>query len=333
MGKQSRREGRRNRHQRRRMGPGTTRTGLTLIVATSPVSIEDGNFLAHDLELVRAALLYADTVELISPVAQMVSGISALQSASPDGWLDLLSQLDDATLTHVGVEGGPTEFRDAIAKYRGLAGLPRARRREILGKHNSELQDIQRAFAQHLDTSDGPRQQLTAVLERAGAPELGEAVDSGALTMKWDIEGFDDPDAMVDQYAQQLTRMLASPDTHLLLDESMAGIARGLIDEGHVAPPDLTLLRAARSRVGAGLVSHLPAFPHANISTVLEARADLAGPLAAYRGGATRMASRLRSGPFDSAADGEIADMWRDCRWRSKTGRFRRLNSERFPAV
>jgi len=65
----------------------------------------------------------------------------------------------------------------------------------------------------------------------------------------------------------------------------VAGIARGLIDEGAVTPPDLTLARAARSQVGTGLVSHLPVFPHASVTSVLEARAELAMPLASYRRG------------------------------------------------
>jgi hypothetical protein len=41
--------------------------GLRLVVATSPADFEDGEFLAHDLRLVRSALLYADSVELLSP--------------------------------------------------------------------------------------------------------------------------------------------------------------------------------------------------------------------------------------------------------------------------
>jgi hypothetical protein len=263
--------------------------------------------------MVRSALLYADTVELLSPAAVMVGSVAALHDSDADGWLGLFDGFDDATLTHLGLDGDPAEFRQVLAQYRSLAALPRAQRRALLGRHGAEMQAVRNDFQRQLTSPDGTRGMLAQMLETAGAPELVEAVESGALTLNWDFMPPEaDTDTQIAQYSEHLKGLLASPNTHLLLDDRMAGIARGLVDEGHVTPPDLTLLRAARSQIGTGLASHLPAFPRATIGSVLEARAELAAPLASYRGGVSRLADRVRSDPFDSGVDGEVADMWRD---------------------
>lgn len=316
MSKPSRRPGRRNRlkgRKARALPVTTVGDGLKLVVATSPTPVDDGNFLRHDLEMVRSALLYADTVELLSPAAMMMGSVAALHESDTDGWLGLFDEFDDDTLTYLGVDRDPAEFRELLAGYRSLAALPRAQRRALLGKHGAEMQAARNDFQRQLASSDGIRSMLAQMLETAGAPELVEAVESGTLTLNWDFMPPEaDTDSQIAQYSDHLKGLLASPSTHLLLDERMAGIARGLIDEGHVIPPDLTLVRAARSQVGTGLVSHLPAFPHSTISSVLEARAELAAPLASYRGGVSRLAGRVRSGAFDPGVGGEVADMWRD---------------------
>lgn len=312
MGKQSRRPGRRNRPGRQKVAAHPSPTGLRLVVATSPESARDGEFLEHDLQLVRSALLYADTVELVSPVANMVGGVAALHVGGSEAWIELFLSLDDDVLRHIGVDREPAEFRDLLTRYRNLSALPRAQRRSVLGKHSTIMRALQEDLRELLDGPEGPQETLRRMLERAGVPELEEALEAGALEVNWGAMGVGDPDGMIDQYADHLKKLLSSPDSHLLLDESIAGIARAMIAEGHVEPPELTLSRAARSQVGTGLVASLPTFPSATVSSVLEARDDLAGPLAAYRGGVRQVTEKVRSEPFDPSMKGEVEDLWRD---------------------
>lgn len=311
MGKQSRRPSRRNRPGRQKVSVQQSPAGLRLVVATSPESASDGQFLEHDLQLVRSALLYADTVELVSPIANMIGGAAALHAGGSEAWIELFRSLDDDVLRHTGVDN-PAEVRDLLTKYQTLAALPRAQRRSVLGRHETDMRALQDDLREKLNSPDGPQETLRRMLERAGVPELEEALETGALEMNWEALGLGDPDGMIDQYADYLKQILSSPDNHLLLDESIAGIARAMIAEGHVDPPGLTLSRAARSQVGTGLVASLPAFPHATVSSVLEARESLSGPLAAYRGGVRQVTEKVRSGPFDPSMRGEVEDLWRD---------------------
>lgn len=316
MGKQSRRESRRNRPLGRRrktvIGPGRS-GGLKLVVATSPVDADGKRLLEHDLQMVRAALLYADTVELVSPVTNLIAGVAQLHAGGAGAFIDLLLSLDDEVLNYLGFDGDVAEIRESLTRYRTVASMPRSQRRALLGKEYGSLQDVRAELDRMLAADDGPRQQLEAILEESGAAELAEAIESDALMVNWEAFGdASDTDQMVDQFAAFLGTLLESADAHVLLDEHMSGMARSMIAEGLATPPDLTLTRAARSRVGVGLVESLPAFPNATVTSILEVRHDLAAPLAAYRGGVSRISDRLRAGPFDRALSSEVDDIWRD---------------------
>lgn len=312
MGKASRRASRRRRQHRSTVGVRAGASGLRLVVATSPVSAETGGaFLEHDLQMVRSALLYADTVELVSPVANMVGSVAALQDAGPYAWVDLVLQLDDDALAGFSKGQDPVEYRETLTLLRQMLSLPRAQRRKLLTPaQRGQVQQLRDSFEQMVAAADGLQDTVDKVLHESGAPELVEALESGALVVNWASVGFNED--MIERFSDHLRGLLASPDTHLLLDDSMADLARAMIDEGQVSPADLTLSRAARSRVGTGLVSNLPAFPDARVASILEARADLGEPLSAYRKGVTRISERLRSGPFDPPIESEVDDIWRD---------------------
>ena len=313
--KQSRRASRRDRPKgrRSRLAPSAGESGLRLVVATSPSDFDDGRFLAHDLQLIRSALLYADTVELLSPAALMVGSVAVLEQAGGDGWMALLSSLDDDTLTHLGVDGDLTEWRQAVAGYQALSSLPRAERRRLLGQHNAGMQQARNEFERLVRSPGGVSKTLNVILEKAGAPELVEAVESGVLTLNWDfMELGADTDTQIAQYTDKLKSLLSSPNEHLLLDDRIGGIARSLLEEGHVVPHDLTFDRATRSQVGTGLVSRLPAFPNASVASVLKARVELSEALTNYRAGVTKVSERIRSGPFDESLQHEVTDLWRD---------------------
>ena len=121
-----------------------------------------------------------------------------------------------------------------------------------------------------------------------------------------------DTDTQIAQYTDKLKSLLSSPNEHLLLDDRIGGIARSLLEEGHVVPHDLTFDRATRSQVGTGLVSRLPAFPNASVASVLKARVELSEALTNYRAGVTKVSERIRSGPFDESLQHEVTDLWRD---------------------
>ncbi|WP_147284715.1 hypothetical protein [Micrococcus luteus] len=129
--------------------------------------------------------------------------------------------------------------------------------------------------------------------------------------MRTDI-GAADPEAMFASYLEALRAALVSPTTNLLVDDQVASVARALIESGQVSPNQLAVARASRARSGAGLISHLPAFLGADVTSVLSARGELEAPLGRYRSAVSELTERMKLGPFDEGHGDEIADFWRD---------------------
>lgn len=260
----------------------------------------------------RSALLYADSVELLSPVASLIASIAMMNQAGAEGYLAMLASLDNDLLTQLGLEMDPVEFKDFHSKYQAFAGMSRAERRRA-PELEATRREVLRSFDASMGGLGGARDQVTNLVVQSGAPELAEAVASGALTINWDFMPADgDTDTLVDNYANHLQTLLASPDVHLLLDDSTGRMAAAMIREGMVSPPDLTMSRATRSQVGTGLVARLPAFPNASVASILEARSELSEPLARYRAGVTGVGARIRSATFEPGVDAEVTDIWRD---------------------
>jgi hypothetical protein len=255
-------------------------------------------------------LLYADTVELFSPAAVLISNVAALEQSDGDTWLALFEQLDDGTLSHLGMD---VEARQALAAFRALNRLPQEQQRRVLGPSYHEMRRLSADFESTLNASGGPRDLVADLLERAHAPELNDALAAGVLTLSTDFFTANAHTSIqVAEYTEQLKALLARPGAHLLLDEMMSGLAESLIGEGQVVPSGVTLGRVVRAQVGTGLVSRLPAFPNASVTTILEARAELAEPLLVYRRGVQRLSQSVRSEPFGVELPHEIDDMWRD---------------------
>lgn len=266
------------------------------------------------MKLAKAALLYADKVELVSPGAAMVASVAGLGEASEADLLDLLGSLDRKTLAHLGGGSLPDDWQQKVAAMRLMGSLPTATQRALLGEHATP--DVLATLASTRDAFAGPVRQMRAVaadlLEKSGASELAEPISLGLITLN--PAGVDKGGStadMVAAYIGHLKTVLRDPEVHAMFDESAASLARSLVAEGHVQPREISLVHAKQAAVGGGLVSRLPTFPEARMSDVLSLRSDLADPLGRYRRAVVSFADKLRSEAYDTDGPAEIDDLWR----------------------
>lgn len=283
-------------------------TGLELLVAPAPDSGPGTRLLDRDLNLIRAGLLYADRVELLSPSALMLGGAASL--SDPSALIALLNQLDANTLAHLGLKGNPANFQAVLLQLQATMRLSREQKRSLTTAQRSALAEVHSRLEESV-SQPATTAKLGSMLEEAGAPELVEALESGVLSVRTDI-GASDPEVMFERYLDALRTALVSPTTNLLVDDEVASVARALIESGQVSPNQLAVARASRARSGAGLISHLPAFPGADVTSVLSARAELEAPLGRYRSAVSELTERMKLGPFEEGHGDEIADFWRD---------------------
>lgn len=117
MGKSSRRENRRNRKKGRQV----PFSGLKVAVATTPGSSSSLS-VVKELELIKAAVLYADHVSLLSPVAALTLGVHQLTTSDDEQLLDFMFSLDDRTLSRIGVSSKQSEALTPLRKLTAQYG-------------------------------------------------------------------------------------------------------------------------------------------------------------------------------------------------------------------
>lgn len=79
-------------------------------------------------------------------------------------------------------------------------------------------------------------------------------------------------DEVMDSFIALLLQRLADPRKHLMLDELLSSIVRGLVEQGTADLSETAGRSAVKAAVGAGLVAKLPAFAALDVAAVLTLR-------------------------------------------------------------
>ncbi len=234
---------------------------LKVVIATTPHRGSKGPSLQRDITLVKAALLYADEVELVSPGAAMLGSMAFVAGRGEAGLLEVLQALDDSTLRHLAGRDLPDNWRELMPALGLLGSLEPAQLLAVPG-----LEEL----AEQLTTFDtGMRNDAVdfsakneEVLTDDGAGDLVPAIDAGVLTLSpaglaADMTGAGD---MLGNFLDIVKAHLANPRSRLMFDDDLAGLVRAMIREGIVEPNHLAVTHAGQAAVGSGLVARLPAF-------------------------------------------------------------------------
>ncbi|WP_328995981.1 hypothetical protein OG394_15100 [Kribbella sp. NBC_01245] len=242
----------------------------------------------HDVELAKAALLYADSVEMYSATMTLIGHSELFANSGPGAFGDLLAGLTDAEATHLIRSQLNPDWRNELSYLRNPQ-TPAHRRlaREI----EEELQKVIRTF-----------------VHDSGAIDLAPAFRAGIVTQSDTVLSISGDQA--EAFLVELQRLLADNSVRLLVDAETGEFAQALIDEGLVQPGTLSLKHAKEALVGSGLIARLPAFHQAPTDELLNLRSDLGGPLARYRSAVVQLSQTLTTPAFDTAAAEAVNDLW-----------------------
>ncbi|MBN1092727.1 hypothetical protein JKP75_09280 [Blastococcus sp. TML/M2B] len=275
--------------------------------------------LAKEVELVRAALLYADEIEVVSPGAGLVASMADLADGDRYGLLTMLMSLEDGALARLPAETVsrlPQNWREILpaAMFAIEMGPDWVRRLPGGRQIDPAVLDQMAAFDGQFDgLLDMFREVADRLLEQSGGSELQPAIRAGVVTVSpLAINDAVQPGAMAANFVALLTELLENRRVRLLFDDSVAKLVRGLVDAGLATPHQMTVKHAGEAAVGSGFVTRLPAFTAAPVDELLDLRADLADPLARYRRGVSLMASKLAYRAYDEESAVEIEDLWRN---------------------
>jgi hypothetical protein len=298
VGKESRRSNRRNRLGRRRPSLGNVRAS----VVVAPESGIVGPSLTKEAELVRASILYADDVELVSINAELLHDVSHTHSSLVGNPSILLADLNDSELAKMGV-GDPIAFRAQ------LPSLSAAAETGNWDEINVRWRRIHDEFSRNIDRHYGAA--YDDILSLSGGRDLMSAVQRGLIySVAPAIALRHDAGALYDRWVSRLIQLLESPGAMLVFDDRVSALTRELMDHQLVDTPPSNVLRSQEGAVGTGMIARLPVIPAAPIDELIDLRHDLRRPLSRYRAAVLRMAASLEAEAFSQAGADEIDVLW-----------------------
>lgn len=286
----------------RKPPPPPSPPSLRLSIVVSPTSAQGSISLRKEVELVRAAALFADHIEIVSPVAELLGGMTAAFYASDTASVELLLSLDDSTVKHLGWANLPPNWRDLL--------------RRALRKHDAATgpgRDAMESFREMaMTTTQSLRDTAAELVVNAGGEELLAALHTGVVSLR---PMFSEGDANSADFAQAYTReleeLLQDGRRHLLLDDFTTSMARHLLEEGSVQPASRATPNAWEATLGTGMIARLPSFHAAPLDELLNVRRDLDGPLARYRRAVATLGEKVHTSPFAVDAPLEVDHLYR----------------------
>lgn len=290
-------------------------------IATTPQTSRDGvRALDQDVALTKAALLYANEVEIVSLGVSMFDSLRQVIDGGRFSGFDLIASLDDATITYLRNRGGnentfPDDWRGtlraalsidpATLEAEGIEGVEALR----------ELHDVAEQTTKRLHDD------LETLLEEQGATELVHAVRAGAVKIAdlafvpsstlrpTELDPSDSTDVQMWNWIDALVTRLTDRKTRLLFDRGAGDIIQSMFASGMLPANDQGLQLAAQAALGAGFAQRLPAFDMAKMDELLDMRKELAVPLARYRGAVIRFSKDVPR-VVGKDLDFEVEQLW-----------------------
>ncbi|MFC9472444.1 hypothetical protein ACFTS5_09645 [Nocardia sp. NPDC056952] len=274
-----------------------TRMQMTVAVAPSgPLSIQG------ELQLCRSALLYADSVTLISPQMSYLQLMAGYRQARDIEYLRLAAK------------GAPVYAPDEAERLNQMVDqydrTSRADRR-------AQKKEIQQFFEVLRPTKELLIANAVNTLANCGYDELELAINEGILTIEpmdnVDLTTFgDDRESTIGtfEYFNRVSNTLLTGDSYPLFDQVTGDLVRKGVDAGILAPVQVARRRGRNAALANGFFDHLPYFEHATIDEILDIRTDLRKPLGKFREGVQQISKDIDINPEDPQFPHIIADEW-----------------------
>lgn len=310
------------RRERKRTKETLSESPIKVAIATTPQSGNAGRrALDQDTDLTKAALLYADEVELVSLGVSMFDELRQVVDAGELGGFGLLASLDDDTIEYLATRGGsrtstlPADWRQMMESALAI----RPEELESLGIDGADaIRELQEAAAEH---GREMQQSMSDLLEEQGATELVTAIRSGAVKVAelgvsaastlrpTDLDPTDSTEVQLWNWIDALVARLTDKKTRLLFDREAGGLVQTMVDGGLIPANPQGLRLAAQAALGAGFTERMPAFPTAKMDELLDMRKELAVPLARYRGAVVRFSKEMPQVVGENL-DFEVEQLW-----------------------
>lgn len=259
-----------------------------------------------DVELVKPALLYADKVRLLSPLANLVMGVASLGQAEGAERARTIVQLAEVVGQPL-----PPEMDQILVGLETIDSLPRSQRRKLLGAQRAK--EIRQMLERLEDAWGELRVKVDEMLSRVGLDQLLPALEIGVL----EVEPLVDPskpeiDEMIAVFVEKLGGILSGGITYPLFDDRAGDLIRAGIAEGLFVPSADALDRGREVGAASEFMHYLPAFPPASVAEILDLRRELQSPLVRFRAAMVRVGNAINAASHEEEFRGEVERIYRE---------------------
>ncbi len=267
-----------------------------------------------ELGLLKAALLYADSVELVSVGASFVAGLDGLGKLPTPEKLALMRRF----MPDMDLGGSPKEADDVLQRMDAV--IEKLRRRRRLSSREVTiliyLKERWRQIEEHVD----------ATFRKWGAEDYRTALGSGML----ELSPFSNvsPDDMLkigmaekvsytrpladkayDEYRDTILEAVGNKETIPLFDDLTGDIVGRAVRRGLIRPSPGAKRRSKHGGLSGDLLQRLPTFERASVAEVLDVRKELSEYLNAFRKAVAESATTIESASWAVADFAEEAEL------------------------
>jgi hypothetical protein len=242
--------------------------------------------LHHEIQLVKAALLYADKATLFSLSTSYLAMILALGNLNLEQKVDFLLEIMPTINPEVDV--------NKLRKTFSLLNIG-IRNKNIL---SPELLLTVLDFESQIETLWQPAmEQLQNMAKLAGSDEIDRAMASGLLEVSVlnnqnnqssiidvaDLAKGKSTDPMLIQYLNAIAKAVIEDDTYPLFDKLTGEFIRTAVIEDRLKITETRSLRGKQALLAGNLLNRLPLFEEASVDEIIDIRKELAKPLVNFR--------------------------------------------------
>jgi hypothetical protein len=258
-------------------------SGLHFTIGAAPsgeVSLD------HDLRLVKAALLYADSAKLCSYTSSLLLYMLQMAEFDTDQRLELLESVI------------PYLFADEEEAKRVLERF-RIYKLLVTPKNPVGL-SLYKQFQlwSHIEkTWEDLREIIHAMAAKAGMDGLLDALRSGLI----ELHTFQTSRShdVTHEFFGVIKDAVSDGSTYPLLDDQTGNLIRLAIAEGKMSVSDVATYRGRHSALAGALLERLPLFDRASVTDILDIRRELQKPLVRFRKAVITFSETIKTAAWD----------------------------------
>lgn len=265
--------------------------GFDFTVALAP----SGPNIDRELQYVKSALLYADKVTLISPMAylytQLANDSSTMDMKEIVRLLDYvlpICQYSDPAL-YESMVGPINQIRPWLTSKKKLRSMPKL----------TQI-SLKQGLLEFCKTMDDA---VVRIVGETQAQELQQLLASGKLNLQKFEHSISDVDGCIPEYLGMLTQSIKT--SYPLFDKQSNDVMSAAVRARIVNLSDVDQRKIRHAGVSDNFIQRLPSFEMASVDEILDIRRDLDPSLARFRSKMISYSDSIQALPWDDNFEAE----------------------------